>query len=368
MPRKIQPREICKRGKKYFRVLVPPDLNNGKWSERFFATKADASVFAIDINAQRAGLSRHFFALDSSVQESVLRAVRIMGSESNRIEEAASDFMKKFNNRPRTAADVNTVSTDLLEAKEKAGKRKRYLEQMKHSLKMFGLKFGTRKIHEVSAWEIEEWLNENGWAQSTRRGMLAIISTLFSFAKKNGFCSENMASRVERPSYDERPPGIWNPETARTLLKAALKHDKGVIPYLALCMFAGIRPAEAEKITRADLLKDYINIASHRAKTRQRRLVTRLPAFNAWLKAAGKVELPASNLRRRLAEVRKHVKGLEWPHDVMRHSFASYHLALNSSPDKTAHELGHHNTDMLFRHYRELVTKKQAEEWFGIRP
>ncbi len=30
-----------------------------------------------------------------------------------------------------------------------------------------------------------------------------------------------------------------------------------------------------------------------------------------------------------------------WPHNVMRHSFASYHLALHRDAPLTAHELGH---------------------------
>ena len=47
----------------------------------------------------------------------------------------------------------------------------------------------------------------------------------------------------------------------------------------------------------------------------------------------------------------------------MRHSFASYHLALHESADKTALEMGHRDTRMLFRHYREIVTKGEAVEY-----
>lgn len=52
----------------------------------------------------------------------------------------------------------------------------------------------------------------------------------------------------------------------------------------------------------------------------------------------------------------------EWPHDAMRHSYASYHLAMHGSADKTSTELGHRSTEMLFRHYREPVTKHDAEQ------
>jgi integrase len=54
-------------------------------------------------------------------------------------------------------------------------------------------------------------------------------------------------------------------------------------------------------------------------------------------------------------------------HDL-RHTFASYHLAYHGSPDKTAHELGHRDTQMLYRHYRQLVTREAAEAFWAIWP
>ena len=52
----------------------------------------------------------------------------------------------------------------------------------------------------------------------------------------------------------------------------------------------------------------------------------------------------------------------------MRHTFASYHLAMHCSPDKTAHELGHRDTTMLYRHYRELVPNSDAKLFWEIKP
>ena len=49
-----------------------------------------------------------------------------------------------------------------------------------------------------------------------------------------------------------------------------------------------------------------------------------------------------------------------------RHSFASYHYAMFGNPEQTAVELGHSDTSMLYKHYRELVTKTQAESYWDI--
>lgn len=42
---------------------------------------------------------------------------------------------------------------------------------------------------------------------------------------------------------------------------------------------------------------------------------------------------------------------VRWPHDVMRHSHGSYHLAQYEDAEKTALQMGHTSTVILFNHY-----------------
>ena len=60
--------------------------------------------------------------------------------------------------------------------------------------------------------------------------------------------------------------------------------------------------------------------------------------------------------------------GIKWPSNAARHSFASYHLALQQDAAKTALQLGHTNTAVLFQHYRELARPEDAEAYFAITP
>jgi len=54
---------------------------------------------------------------------------------------------------------------------------------------------------------------------------------------------------------------------------------------------------------------------------------------------------------------------------MMRHSCGSYHYALHGNPLKTARLLGHKaNDQVLFDHYRALVTKEQGERYFALYP
>lgn len=78
-------------------------------------------------------------------------------------------------------------------------------------------------------------------------------------------------------------------------------------------------------------------------------------------------DLPASNLAKRMRNA-KIKANIPWPHDCLRHSFASYHLAMWKSPDQTAHEMGHRSTAMLYAHYRELVTVEDAAAFWSVSP
>ena len=100
-------------------------------------------------------------------------------------------------------------------------------------------------------------------------------------------------------------------------------------------------------------------------RTSKRRLVSLSSNLKGWLRLGG--ELPPINKPKRLSRILQK-SGLEWKPDIMRHSYASYHLALHQSADKTALEMGHRDTQMLFRHYRELVTKEEAKAYWKIEP
>jgi hypothetical protein len=45
-----------------------------------------------------------------------------------------------------------------------------------------------------------------------------------------------------------------------------------------------------------------------------------------------------------------------WPHDALRHSFASYHLAKFQNAPSLALELGHQSNALIFSNYRRRVT------------
>jgi hypothetical protein len=59
--------------------------------------------------------------------------------------------------------------------------------------------------------------------------------------------------------------------------------------------------------------------------------------------------------------------GIPWPHNALRHSYISYRIAVVQSAAQVALEAGN-SPAIIFKHYRELVTKEAAAQWFGIMP
>ena len=56
------------------------------------------------------------------------------------------------------------------------------------------------------------------------------------------------------------------------------------------------------------------------------------------------------------------------PHNAFRHSFASYHVAWKRDFQDTALIMSHKGTDILFKHYRGVATKEDADRYFKIYP
>jgi integrase len=145
-----------------------------------------------------------------------------------------------------------------------------------------------------------------------------------------------------------------------------------MLPFFAIGAFAGLRHAEIERLdwSRIDFEAGTIEVKALNAKTASRRLVPIQPNLRAWLapcrRSSGRV-CPA-NLRKRF-DVDRERAGLlaGWPQNALRHSFGSYHLARFGDAAKLALDMGN-SPAMIFRHYRQLVKTKQAEQYWKIAP
>lgn len=264
---------------------------------------------------------------------------------------------------------VSEAVNDLLIAKARAERSDRYLRALKNSLGKFSKGRARQKLCEVTTTDIEEWLHSHGWAGRTQKGYLGDVATLFSFGIRRGYCTANPTKGVECSLVSHNPPGIHTPAEVASILALARETDLDLMRSLAIRYFAGLRASEAETLEEKNIRTDegLIEVTAAKSKTRRRRLVTIAPALASWLALGGELPLRtvSKRTRRFLALVRR--EGLPWPGNAPRHSFCSYHLAMHESAAKTALQAGH-SEQMLFAHYRALVTRPDAEKFWAIVP
>jgi hypothetical protein len=98
-----------------------------------------------------------------------------------------------------------------------------------------------------------------------------------------------------------------------------------------------------------------------------------LPALKAWLMPMGiksRLVVPRYSgdapLLRAFRQSLEPLK-IDLVPNGLRHSYATYRLAAVQSADQVALEMGN-SPRKLFQNYRELATKKQAEQWFSVMP
>ncbi len=225
-----------------------------------------------------------------------------------------------------------------------------------------------KPISSVTLDEIDAFINALP-SLSSRATAINRLSTLFSFAVRKGWRSDNPCERVERPHVEHGTPSILTVEEAKKALEYTRKRMPRFLPWLTLAMFAGVRPEEADKLTRGDIdvKRGIVTVDALAAKVRSRRIVHLKPAAVAWLRLKGDLPLPHVTRRRCIRKLRDVLGWPAWKKDVLRHTAASYWLASDPDVGKIAMELGN-SPAVLFRHYRELVGEEQAKDFWALIP
>jgi integrase len=261
---------------------------------------------------------------------------------------------------------VDLVNEFLL-AKARANRTDRYLRQLRVCLMSFAGGRARKAIDQVNCSDVEKWLAGTEWAPRTKRGYLSDVRTMFNYALRRGYVERNPAAGVELPALNGEGGKIevHTPDQVRQVLETARRADLDICRLLAVRYFAGVRSAEAHRLREEDIKLDQnlLEVPALKSKTRSRRLVTIQPNLRAWLELGGQLRAIGDMSIRHVIRLSK----VEWHHNVTRHSFVSYHLAQFANAAKSALEAGH-TEQMLFKHYRALVTPAAAGEFWGIVP
>jgi integrase len=332
---------------------------------KFRATKRTVDDAKAWIDRTLSDIDNSDHVLSSFETEDAKRAIGLL-PEDVTLQEAAKHFVEtRTAGKPILLSDA--VEKFLLD-KNEAGLRAASIASLKVHVERLLDGFDGCQVGEITGERLSDWFRSHGITGRNRKNYRTDLRTFFNWCQSSRYIALNPTDSISVPKTDETLPGIFALDEIMALLNAAEDSDRKMVPYLALALFAGLRPKELHRL-RWKSIEEQIHIGPEAAKTRQQRYVTIEPNLAEWLENyKSKGSVIGINHVNRLVKVRE-VAGLtHWPPDVLRHCFATYHLARYQDAPRTSHELGHASTNMLYRNYRNLATAKDGVKFFNLRP
>lgn len=195
------------------------------------------------------------------------------------------------------------------------------------------------------------------------------FAALVSFAASRNYVTREHAAQVSEmkaPRAEDPKRDVFTAEEFRKLLEAS---DDRTRPAIILCGFCGLRTAEVGRILWSDvkLAQRVVVVGAHAAKTQSRRVIPLCDAAVEWLAPFANQTGPVLPVDDRHIAAVGVAAGVSWRKNGLRHSYASFRLAILKNHEEAAFELGN-SPAMIQKHYRALVTPEEAAAWFSIRP
>lgn len=343
---------------------------NGVRTRTCYATEKEAQQAAMREAGNLVSEGMQALALDREQRLDAGRALGILKGTATL--EAAAEFFMNHSVAGEAGKPVREVVADLLQAKRSANRRPGTLRDSQSRLNRFVEAFGDRPLGTITLHDLERWLAGLAVGPVTRDHYRRYVVSLFKYGQRRGLCDRNPALGLAKSGRDERMPSILTPKQAQDLLEAAQVHALEMVPFFAVGLLAGLRPMnELARLDwrNIDFKARTILVDPATAKRRRSRYVKMSANLIEWLTPYRRTSGTVFYSRRLFRKVVDKAGIATWTPDVMRHSFASYHLAAHGDANSTALQLGHAGAPgILFDHYRALAKPKDARAFWRIKP
>lgn len=390
------------RGRWY--VDVPASMTaTGKREQHFHPTRDAARDHAASLKTKHAAHGSNAAAVSPTLASDATKAAEILTSRDitltavARLHVEVTDKLAPYKvalsevvrlyvaERVRHAASEKVTNASLAYLKTCATLRDRTYKSYEGTMKRLTTAVGDRTLSTLTASELMEAAGIGGSGAGAALHWRNLKAFWYWCAKSpRGWCDKKLFEEIEEPDAGgDGVISVMSPAEALALLRTAQAHYPDTLALFALSLFAGIRSAELERLSAADVTSDGVEVSSGASKKGRRRHITLSPTLAAWLEAHPFKEVPKnwekiSAAVRRLAGWKVESELLKnppeptrgpWPQNVMRHSHASYAVASGVELQTLLFEFGHTESPAVLReHYVGRATKKAALEYFSLRP
>ena len=280
----------------------------------------------------------------------------------------AVDFFLRHNRADVPKLTIAELAEKFAVSREQAGLTAHYVSQCRKTIRDLAKSFPGRTLPDLQTAELDAWLGALRFNAKTKNGTRTILVACGNWAEGRGYLVKggNPFAAMMRYKETKAAVAIFSPENIASLLKKA---DATLRPFLAIGAFAGLRTAELQRLdwSEIDLERGYITVDANKAKTRQRRLVPISDNLKLWLTPYRQTSGPVCLHKRPQLAAAALCDGFAWAMNGLRHSCISYRLAVLHDTARVALESGN-SPEVIFGHYRELVTEEAAKAWYDVKP
>jgi integrase len=324
---------------------------------------------------------RSNFSLSPEQRTDARQALLLLGGTST-LTEAVRIYMQG-----RRAPDRVTLDKALalfIKSRNDAQVRTATIVWYDEFLQVVAAQFGERIIDDITRAEFHGWIRDLERGRASKAAIARASRALWRFciAHEPAMATQDVTVGltfiVQADTKDGSQKFLRIAECEKLMKNIPLQFRSAV----AIMLFAGVRPEEiAGQLGKPRLIWENVNleeriirVPSSVAKTGQTRILENLPeTIWKWLQPGNAHEEICQCSPLVLVTNIKQAAGFidtkKWPQDGLRHSFATYAVALTNDPGKVSLWLGHNgNPTMLYRHYRGLATKADAEKFFALKP
>ena len=231
-----------------------------------------------------------------------------------------------------------------------------------------------KKVHSITSIQCKEYIETSFSTPRQRKKARLILSAVFSTAKKRGWCSKNPIADVETPVVREKRIKILTFEEITRLVQTAKQYDNGsCLAAVGLMLYAGVRPNEVARLSweQIDLKRGHIYILPQHSKTGgARRITIQKPLLQLLLNCQRDISIkicPKNWIKnwQKLRHLAGWGKQHPWTPDVLRHTFASYHLEQFRSYELLQYAMGHSSSTLLRTRYIDATGVENAALFWG---
>jgi integrase len=274
----------------------------------------------------------------------------------------------------KTADTIGGLVPLYLASMEMDGQSPDGIKQAKTCLRRFVLSYGDLSPDALTGDDIDDWVERLDFATRTIFNHFAQARQFYAWKEIKKLVPNSPFEQATTPpkTDEDARKQILTPDQMRGLLSLPIS-DPWIKCKIVLGGFAGLRTCEMARMSYDCVDEEFeeINVNKHQSKQGKAMRPRSITLQDAVLRHLPKGEGPLISTSKEW----RHHRGMpaearigykRFPQNALRHSFASYHLAHFRDASKTAFEMGHTNSKLLYETYANAVSRRDAAAWWAL--